>query len=70
MTMDINEFRILITVVSFVMFIGIVYWAMSSRQKTRFEEAANLPFLDDDVPSEPNLEARENDKVNISGARS
>lgn len=48
MTMDINVLRGVITAVSFATFIGIVVWAWSSRRKERFEEAANLPFADDD----------------------
>ena len=38
------------TVVSFVVFLGIVAWAWSSRRKTDFREAADAPFaLADDV---------------------
>ena len=37
------------TIVSFVVFIGIVLWAWSSRRKEAFDEAAQAPFaLDDD----------------------
>ena len=50
--MDLNDLRVLITVVSFIVFAGIVYWAYSSRQRARFTEAANLPFLDSDLPGE------------------
>lgn len=35
------------TLVVFVVFIGIVLWAYSSRSKARFEEAANLVFDDE-----------------------
>lgn len=44
---DINFIRSLVTVVSFLAFIGIALWAWSPKQKSRFEEAANLPFVDD-----------------------
>lgn len=47
--MDANDLRIIITVSLFVSFLGIVFWAYSSRQKDRFDEAANLPFADDDM---------------------
>ena len=50
--MDLNDLRILITVLSFIVFAGIVYWAYSGRQRARFEEAANLPFADSDLPGE------------------
>ncbi len=46
--MDINTLRSLITVLSFVAFLGIVFWAWSARRKSAFEEAAQLPFADDD----------------------
>jgi cytochrome c oxidase cbb3-type subunit 4 len=47
--MDINDLRSIITVVSFLVFIGIVCWAWSARRKKDFDEAARLP-LDDDRP--------------------
>lgn len=31
----------------FVIFIGIVIWAWSRRQKGRFDDAANIPFKED-----------------------
>ena len=40
----------IVTVVFFVAFVGIVYWAWSDRRKEDFKEAANLPFVEDDVP--------------------
>lgn len=36
------------TVIVFVSFIGIVFWAFSGRNKQKFEEAANLPFADEE----------------------
>lgn len=45
--MDINALRAVATVASFVTFIGIVWWAYSSRRSTDFAEAANLPFEQD-----------------------
>ncbi len=37
------------TVFVFVTFIGIVFWAFSSRAKERFDEAQNLVFDDEPV---------------------
>jgi cytochrome c oxidase cbb3-type subunit IV len=39
------------TVVSFITFIGIVIWAYSKKRKQAFDEAANAPFAlpDDDA---------------------
>lgn len=45
--MDINLLRSIVTVVAFVVFIGIVVWAWSRRNKERFDEAARLPFEQD-----------------------
>ncbi len=50
--MDINDIRIIITVVSFLIFIAILAWAWSNRQRERFREAANLPFADSDTPQQ------------------
>ncbi len=36
------------TVIVLVIFIGIVWWAFSSRNKKKFDEAANLVFADED----------------------
>lgn len=45
--MDINTIRIVTTVGSFVLFIGIVWWTWSKRRAKDFSEAANLPFEQD-----------------------
>jgi cytochrome c oxidase cbb3-type subunit IV len=47
--MDINLLRTLVTVLSFGIFVGIVWWALSKSNRSRFEEAAMLPFADDDT---------------------
>lgn len=47
--MGIMDMRVIITVISFVVFLLIVLWAYSGRQKKRFDEAANLPFADDEM---------------------
>jgi cytochrome c oxidase cbb3-type subunit 4 len=47
--MDIvNDLRSLATVGFFLLFLGIAAWAYSSRNRSAFDEAAALPFLDDD----------------------
>ncbi|HEY8084006.1 MAG TPA: cbb3-type cytochrome c oxidase subunit 3 [Methylophilaceae bacterium] len=45
--MDINTLRILATVLSFVVFVGIMMWTFSRRNEKDFREAANLPFEQD-----------------------
>ena len=45
--MDINDLRSVVTVVSMLTFLGIVWWAYGVKSnKQRFAEAANLPFAD------------------------
>ncbi|MDW5415890.1 cbb3-type cytochrome c oxidase subunit 3 [Iodobacter sp. CM08] len=46
-----NNLRVLSTVVSFICFVGIIIWACSKNSKASFDEAAQQPFLDDDLPS-------------------
>ncbi len=46
--MDVNDLRAAVTLLSFVAFIGVVAWAWSRRNKKRFDDAANLPFVDDE----------------------
>lgn len=45
----------ILTVLVFICFMGIVWWAYSARQKKGFDEAANLPFADaEDQGDSPN----------------
>jgi cytochrome c oxidase cbb3-type subunit 4 len=47
--MEAGFLRGLYTLFMFIAFIGIVWWAWSSRRKGDFEEAANLPLENDDL---------------------
>ncbi|GAA04126.1 MULTISPECIES: cbb3-type cytochrome oxidase subunit 3 [Photobacterium] len=47
--MDIGTVHSIWTVILFTSFIGIIVWAYSKRQKSRFDEAANLVFADDEL---------------------
>ncbi len=46
--MDINDLRALATVLTTVAFLAVFLWAYSKKNKSKFDEAANLPFADDD----------------------
>ncbi|MCX7142600.1 MAG: CcoQ/FixQ family Cbb3-type cytochrome c oxidase assembly chaperone [Proteobacteria bacterium] len=46
--MELNLLRSIITVVFFVLFVAIVIWAYSDRSKAAFDQAARLPFDEDD----------------------
>lgn len=54
--MDINDFRSLATVIMFIAFIGICLWAFSSKKKSSFDEAAQLPFADEENQNETKVE--------------
>ena len=45
--MDIGTLRGLGTLIIFVAFIGLVFWAYSGKRKESFAEAALLPFNDE-----------------------
>jgi len=42
--MDVNTLRVLVTLISFIVFVGILVWVWRNRHNEGFEEAANLPF--------------------------
>ncbi len=44
---DITTLRTVATVVSFLCFMGILVWVFDRNKDRRFDEAANLPFLDE-----------------------
>ena len=46
--MDINDIRAWHTAILMASFIGIVIWTYSKGRKKSFDEAANLPFADED----------------------
>ena len=49
--MDSGTISGIATVVFIVVFIGIVWWAYSKGNKKRFEEDAEIPFIEDDKPA-------------------
>jgi len=50
--MDINDLRGLSTALLLVAFIGLCFWAYSNKRKADFDEAANLPFADEQATGE------------------
>ena len=46
--MDINDLRSILTVAGLLCFLVIVWWAFGKGSKQGFEEAANLPFAEND----------------------
>ncbi|NKF51462.1 cbb3-type cytochrome c oxidase subunit 3 [Shewanella sp. WXL01] len=47
--MDYGTFQGILTIIVMVTFVGIFYWAYSSRSKKKFDEAANLVFTDKEL---------------------
>lgn len=47
--MDIDTLRGIFTTLALIAFIGVWIWAWGSKRKRSFDEAANLPFADDDI---------------------
>lgn len=47
--MDINDLRGLSTAFLMIAFIGLCFWAYSKKRKRSFDDAANLPFADEDL---------------------
>lgn len=49
--MDTTNLQSLSVVLVALAFAGVCWWAFSPRRKKRFEEAANLPFADEQTES-------------------
>ncbi|MCE2947025.1 MAG: cbb3-type cytochrome oxidase subunit 3 [bacterium] len=54
--MTTGDLQSILTLIAFLSFIGIVWWAYSKRQKAAFSEAERIP-LDDDAPWRPSAAA-------------
>lgn len=50
--LDINTLRGLATLLLLIAFIGMCFWVYSKKRKKTYEDAANLPFADEDETSE------------------
>ncbi|WNK19637.1 cbb3-type cytochrome c oxidase subunit 3 [Halomonas piscis] len=52
--MDSGDFQGIVTLILLIAFVGIIWWAYSKRRKPDFDEAANLPFADEEEDEQPN----------------
>ena len=50
--MDYSLVQSIWTLVVTVLFVGIVLWAWSGKRKKDFDEAANIPFTEDENPTD------------------
>ena len=60
---------VMFTLVSFVAFIGIVWWAWGRGRRGRFDEAARLPFADEEMQRRTLERERINDEGREEGDR-
>ncbi len=58
MDFDLNTLRGLLTLLLMLFFIGLCVWAYSKKRKPEFDEAAELPFADEEI----NRESQEADE--------
>lgn len=49
MNFDINFVRGILTLLLLITFIGLCIWAYSRKRESAFNEAANLPFADEEL---------------------
>jgi cytochrome c oxidase cbb3-type subunit 4 len=59
--MDINDLRGISTAFLLFSFIGLIFWAYSRKRKKSFDEAANLPFADEDINKQTMSEEQKRD---------
>lgn len=59
--MDINDLRGLSTLALLIAFLGVCVWAYSKKRKSSFDEAANLPFADEEQDQETVNKGQENE---------
>jgi len=51
--MDINDWRGIATILCLLAFAGVVWWAYSPARRKRFEDAAQIPFEDENETGQP-----------------
>lgn len=59
--MDINDLRGLSTAILMIAFVSLCFWAYSKKRKQAFDEAANLPFADEEFNQRSVQEVIDND---------
>lgn len=56
------DLRSLATVLAAMAFVAIAWWAFSPRRRKDFDEAANIPFADEEEQGENDVDDVETDK--------
>ena len=52
--MDVNDLRSAVTVISLLLFLALVAWTWSRSRRAAFEEAAQLPFQEEEAAAPAN----------------
>ncbi len=56
--MDVNDLRSAVTVIGLLLFLALVAWVYARGRKAAFDEAARLPFMEEDQPASTHGAAR------------
>lgn len=56
--MDVNDLRAVVTLMGFVLFLALVVYTYSRQRRGEHEEAAMLPFIEDDNAAPRQEESR------------
>ena len=51
--MDVNDLRIVVTVLSLLVFLGLLVWVTQARHRPAFEKAARMPLDDEQAHDRP-----------------
>ena len=51
--MDVNDLRIVVTVLSLLVFLGLLGWVAQARHRPAFDEAACMPLDDEQAHDRP-----------------
>jgi len=62
-----NNLRSFSTILVMIAFAGICWWAFSPSRKAKFDEAANLPFSDDDQLKPNDSQRQPHNALNNTG---
>jgi cytochrome c oxidase cbb3-type subunit IV len=58
--MDINDLRGISTLMLMIGFVGTCFWAYSGKRKQAFDDAANMPFADEELNQRTMQEVQKN----------
>jgi cytochrome c oxidase cbb3-type subunit 4 len=60
--LDVNTLRGIISILVLITFVAIFFWAYSSKRRKDFDQAANLPFADDNDDNKDQSREKQRDE--------